>query len=145
MSKQLDVKIFYSTKRTETLKEYFKDFPEMQYRNMLKHSSTRWLSLRPCLDRLINFYDPVSKYFIDCKEADKKGKAQNVRELLQDPSTKPVLMFLSSFLKSVDRYNLLFQVKYCSFFYWSRAMGGETEAHEPHAAQNDIQCGPNCQ
>ena len=76
---------------------------------MLKHSSTHWLSLRPCLQRLVNFYEPISKYFFDCPEADKRGKAKNVRDILNQPETKPILLFLLQVLESEDKYNVFFQ------------------------------------
>ena len=66
---------------------------------------------RPCLDRLLRFYEPVTKYLIDCPEAEKRGKATSIRDTLVDPKTRPVLMFLSAVLKNVDFYNVTFQVK----------------------------------
>ncbi|XP_067949658.1 uncharacterized protein [Watersipora subatra] len=98
-----------SMPRTEELKSYFAAYPDLEYKRMLKHCSTRWLSIRPCLERLLVFYEPIMKYFIDCKEAEKRGKAKNIKEILTDPVTKPLLFFLSDTLKTVDKYNVLFQ------------------------------------
>ena len=92
------------------MKAYFQDYPELSYRKMLKHSATRWLSLKPCLQRLIDFYEPLIKYFNDCIEADKPGKAQTIRNRLNQPETRPILLFLLDAIGSVDRYNLFFQV-----------------------------------
>lgn len=43
------------TVRTEALKE-FADFSEVEYRHLLYHSRTRWLSLFPAVERLLNMY-----------------------------------------------------------------------------------------
>lgn len=79
---------------------------------MMKHCSTRWLSLTPCLDRLIRFYEPIRSYFIDCKDAEKRGKAHNIKETLINPTTKPILLFVKTMMSTVDKYNVLFQVSF---------------------------------
>ena len=51
------------TIRTESLKE-FCHFVDVEYRAILKHSSTRWLSLYPVINRLLQVYPALSSYFL---------------------------------------------------------------------------------
>lgn len=51
------------TVRVETLKE-FCDFVDIQYKEMLSHSKTRWLSLQPEIDRIISMFNVLKSYFL---------------------------------------------------------------------------------
>lgn len=50
------------TVRTEALKEYC-EFVEVEYRKLLSHSKTRWLSLFPGLTRLLQMFPALKSYF----------------------------------------------------------------------------------
>lgn len=50
------------TIRTEALKE-FCDSSEIEYRKILSHSKTRWLSLFPCINRVLQMYPALQSYF----------------------------------------------------------------------------------
>lgn len=66
------VKIYYCfniyTQRTEKFKEYC-EFVECHFQKILKHSQTRWLSLYPCVERLLTLYDAFKSYFLSQKDA----------------------------------------------------------------------------
>uniref|UniRef100_A0A8C4T0E1 Uncharacterized protein n=1 Tax=Erpetoichthys calabaricus TaxID=27687 RepID=A0A8C4T0E1_ERPCA len=51
------------TVRTESLKEYC-DFVEIDYRRMLSHSKTRWLSLFPSIERMLQMFPALKAYFL---------------------------------------------------------------------------------
>lgn len=51
------------TIRTEKLKE-FANFVEVEYRPLLHHSKTRWLSLLPCIHRFLEMYDALKSLFL---------------------------------------------------------------------------------
>jgi hypothetical protein len=51
------------TVRTEQLKEYC-DFVEIQYKKLLSHSTTRWLSLCPSISRIINMFSASKSFFL---------------------------------------------------------------------------------
>lgn len=102
-----NAKITCSTKRSEEFKSYFDD---EQYAAMLKHSPTRWLSMTPCITRLLKNFNPLKAYFTDHPESVKKGNIRTIRKILEDEKTKPLLLFLQDVLPSIDRYNKVFQV-----------------------------------
>ena len=51
------------TVRTEQLKDYCV-FVEIEYKKLLSHSVTRWLSLYPSLSRMIHMYPAIQSYFL---------------------------------------------------------------------------------
>lgn len=78
------------TVRVEELKT-FCDFVEIEYKNVLGYSKTRWLSLEPALNRFIEMYDGLKSYFLS------QNKCPNV--LLQFFNNRVSFVFLL-FLKS---------------------------------------------
>uniref|UniRef100_A0AAR2KN72 HAT C-terminal dimerisation domain-containing protein n=1 Tax=Pygocentrus nattereri TaxID=42514 RepID=A0AAR2KN72_PYGNA len=50
------------TVRTESLKEYC-DFVDVEYRRMLSHSKTRWLSLFPGIERMLQMFPALKAFF----------------------------------------------------------------------------------
>ena len=63
---ELLIDVYYyldkSTKRNKALSE-FQELCGTGTRKILKHCSTRWLSLSACVNRLIEQWEPVAKYF----------------------------------------------------------------------------------
>ena len=55
------------TVRTEALKEYC-DFVDINYKKLLSHSKTRWLSLYPGLTRLLQMYPALKSYFLSIEK-----------------------------------------------------------------------------
>lgn len=51
------------TVRTEHLKEYC-EFVDIEYRKLLSHSKTRWLSLFPGIERLLQMFPAVKSFFL---------------------------------------------------------------------------------
>lgn len=51
------------TVRVESLKSVC-EFVEIEYKPILGHSKTRWLSLLPALTRFIQVYDGLKSYFL---------------------------------------------------------------------------------
>ena len=75
-----------SSKRKEILKGY-QQFCNVQTRKILKHSSTHWLSLMKCIDRILSQYDALKSYFLSRREEKDKDKSKVVTlvEQLDDP------------------------------------------------------------
>ena len=105
---QLFVDVFYYFHHSSKRKQQFVDLwcsifstePEI----ILKHCPTRWLSLLKCVDRYLRQYDRLKSYFLSCDEAE-TVKVRNILSRLENPLTKPLLLFLSFILPSVDRFN----------------------------------------
>lgn len=56
-----------SAKRRESLKE-FCQFCDVEFREILRHVTTRWLSLNPAISRLMRFWTALRSYFISLGE-----------------------------------------------------------------------------
>lgn len=52
-----------STKNTASLKEMF-EFCELEWSEMLRHVSTRWLTLTPAVERFLKNYPTIKAYFL---------------------------------------------------------------------------------
>lgn len=52
-----------SAKRREELKS-FHEFTDCQWRELLRHVGTRWLSLNPCVERILSNYVALCSYFL---------------------------------------------------------------------------------
>lgn len=74
-----------SAQTTEKLKQCF-EFASIEYKNLLRHVPTRWLSLLPAIDRLIYSWPAVKMYFL------KKGE-KNCRKELWEFVSKGILDF----------------------------------------------------
>jgi hypothetical protein len=66
-SEAIVYKIFHyfsiSTIRTESLKE-FCSFAEVEYKSLLCHAKTRWMTLLPAMKRSVDIYDGLKAYFL---------------------------------------------------------------------------------
>ena len=51
-----------SAKRNEQLKSCY-DFYDIQYSKILKHGSTRWLTLYTAIDRMLKNFEEIKIYF----------------------------------------------------------------------------------
>ena len=115
----------HSVKRVASLREYA-DFCSIQYKSILKHTETRWLSLSRSIQRTLEMWDPLCSYFTSHREVEKQGKVRSIFELLSKPSTKLWLCFLSNILPVFDKFNLYFQTSSTSgkiSLIWSNRAG----------------------
>lgn len=109
---QLFVDVFYfffhSSKRKQLFVDNWCSFFSSEPETILKHCTTRWLSLLRCVGRYFSQYDGLKSYFLSCDESE-SSKVQSIIDRLENPLTKPILLFLSYILPSMDRFNRLFQ------------------------------------
>ena len=95
---QLFVDIFYffyhSSKRKQQFAENWRSLFSSEPSTILKHCTTRWLSLLRWVGRYIAQLDGLKTYFLLCDEA-KTAKVKKIIDSLQNPLTKPILLFLS--------------------------------------------------
>ncbi len=78
------------TKRKGVLVEYM-EFCDQDYMKVLKHSSTRWLSLERCVERCLKKYAGLKSYFLSEDFAD--ARFQQLHKAFGDPLTEVVLFF----------------------------------------------------
>ena len=71
---------------------------------ILKHCTTRWLSLLRCVNRYLAQLEGL----LSCDEAE-TSKVESILDKFQHPLTKPILLFLYFILPTMDRFNCLFQ------------------------------------
>lgn len=109
---QLFVDVFYyfyhSSKRKQEFCDLWCSLFTSEPQTVLKHCTTRWLSLLRCVGRYISQFDGLMSYFQSCSEAETR-KVVSILQRLENPLTKPLLHFLSFILPSMDKFNRLFQ------------------------------------
>ena len=83
---ELLVDIYYhfhhSVKRVTALKEYA-DFCCMEFKKVLKHCDTLWLSLTKAVNRTLEMWKPLLSYFTSHEDVEKQGKVKHKYELLK--------------------------------------------------------------
>lgn len=85
------------TIRTEQLKQ-FCDYVDVNYRALLSHSRTRWLSLMPAVERILQLWEPLKSFFHDQEKAPKI-----LVEFFKKPVSEAYLWFLHSQLSLFQR------------------------------------------
>ena len=98
-----------SSKRKEEYKEFL-EFTQVDPMKIIKHCTTRWLSLHQCVGRTLHLWPALQSYFNSHKEAEKRGRVQRVAQLLADPETKLYFQFLDFILAPLVSFNTTFQV-----------------------------------
>ena len=101
-----------SSKRKEELKE-FQEFTETPVEIILKHVSTRWLSLERCVKRMLSQWPALRAYFTSHKDCEKPGKVKRCMEGYNDPGMLLAYHFLSYALNRLNKFNALFQGEGC--------------------------------
>lgn len=99
---------FHSSKRKQEFVDNWYSLFSSEPQTILKHCPTRWLSLLRCVGRYLQQFDGLKSYFHSCGEAE-TAKVISIIKRLEHPLTKPILLFLSYILPSMDRFNRVFQ------------------------------------
>ena len=106
------VDIFYhfhhSVKRVASLQEYA-TFCEVQFKSVLSHSETRWLSMGRSIKRTLEMWDPLLSYFLSHPDVEKAGKIKSIATLLNKSKTKVYLLFLADMMDMFDKINMALQ------------------------------------
>lgn len=99
----------FSAKRKEEFKE-FCIFTDIDFLTILKHCSTRWLSLQRSVARTLELWPALKSYFLSHKESDKPGRVQKVAEYFASEEMHMYFMLLDYVLPSLNEFNTAFQV-----------------------------------
>jgi hypothetical protein len=109
---QLFVDIFYFFRNSSKRKQDFEDPWESLFTTepeiILKHCPMRWLSLPRCVGRYLKQYNGLVSYFQSCSEAE-SSKVLSIVKRLENPLTRPLLLFLSYILPSMDPFLVCFK------------------------------------
>ncbi|CAF5111813.1 unnamed protein product, partial [Rotaria sp. Silwood1] len=95
-----------SAKRLESLKEYF-EFVQVDFDVLLKHISTRWLSLLPSIERLLEKFEPVKQFFLNQPTSTKAQQVLNA--FFQNDEGLCILNFLQNVLTEIQKAELQLQ------------------------------------
>lgn len=95
-----------STKRKNTLAE-FCTFCDMQYKTIVKHVSTRWLSLELAIQCTLQQYQALKSYFLS--EDESQARFQRLRQHFDNPITEVYLMFYQAVLPCFTSFNTFLQ------------------------------------
>ena len=78
---KLDSGSHHSVKRIVSLKE-FAEFCSTEFKHILKHCDTRWLSLRRAINRMIEMWEPLLSYFTSHADVEKQGKVRTIYKIM---------------------------------------------------------------
>ena len=95
-----------STKQKNQLSE-FCDFCDVKYREVIKHVSTRWLSLELAVERALKVYAGLKSYFLSSEET--QPRFRRLKQHFENPLTEVYLMFYQAVLPSFTSINKFLQ------------------------------------
>ena len=99
-----------SSKRQNELKHFQRECG-VALSKILKHGSTRWLSLQTCVIRLLDQWEPLKRYFGEEVSCTKQphDRLRRINRFFQDNMSKLYCLFLSEVLPVFTTQNLLLQ------------------------------------
>ena len=107
---EMCIDIYYyfekSSKRKSLLGE-FADFCEVEYRQIIKHVNTRWLSLETAVRRSLDMYPALKSFFLSNSENAPRFK--RLKKLLSDPMVEVYHMFYQAILPTISVANTFLQ------------------------------------
>lgn len=99
-----------SAKRCAQLCE-IQDYFHIERKKILKLSTTRWLSMYQCVNRILELWTALLHYFRIAVVEDKLLSAENILKAMENHFTKAYLLFLKYVLNIINSFNALFQSK----------------------------------
>lgn len=97
-----------SPMRNERLRE-FQSFFKTDIHKILKPAITRWLSLKQCVDRILEQFQPLKEYFTELLFEDPSLTTDEILSTMNNQFTKIYLEFMSYVLGLMSDFNILFQ------------------------------------
>ena len=95
-----------SSKRKDVLSE-FCEFADVEYREILKHISVRWLSLERAVSRILSQYESLKSYFLS--ESDSSPRFKRLPKAFSDPMTEVNLIFFHAVMSMFTTPNKMLQ------------------------------------
>ena len=97
-----------SAKRSNEFANY-QVLADVRPHKLLHPSQTRWLSLNKAVQRLVEQWPHLRKYFNDIEPIERLTSITRIVKDMNDPSIFLILNFLKDMLPILSRFNLLFQ------------------------------------
>lgn len=97
-----------SSKRQMKLKE-FQEFFQVEIHKILAPAQTRWLSLKACVDRVLEQYIPLKAYLTETVFTDPSKTTEEMLITMNNQFTVVYLEFMSYVLSLATSFNTLFQ------------------------------------
>ncbi|XP_028402033.1 uncharacterized protein LOC114524975 [Dendronephthya gigantea] len=94
--------------RTKNFQE-FQEFFDLEKHQLLKPGQTRWLSMKMCVDRIIEQYDALKLYFTGAAVEDPTHTNDSILKSLNNKFTLAYLEFMAFNLGRFTSFNTLFQ------------------------------------
>ncbi|XP_060588036.1 uncharacterized protein LOC132743524 [Ruditapes philippinarum] len=99
----------HSSKRKEEYKD-FQMFTDTEPAKIIKHCSTRWLSLQKCVSRLLQQWPALKSYFSSHNDCETTGsRVQRCYQRLNDPMFELTYHFLTFIMEPMNDFNTAFQ------------------------------------
>ena len=100
----------YSAKRWEQFSEIQTEFEDIRPLHVLKHSTTRWLSLLRCLKRLLHQWPALHSYFdLRAEEEPNDDRVRRVAKSLKSLEVKLICRFALFALQPINKFTTVFQ------------------------------------
>lgn len=99
----------HSSKRYEEFAIVLKDFDGIAPVRVLKHCSTRWLSLERAVNRLLLLWPALFAYFNREIDNSDQDRVQRVEKAMSKVETKLLCQFVAFALKPLNKFNTAFQ------------------------------------
>lgn len=87
----------------------FQKYFQTEIHSILKPSNTRWLSLKSCVDRVLEQYPALEAYLKELVFEDPSKTSNEMLKTMNNCYTKIYLEFLSYVLSLLTEFNILFQ------------------------------------
>lgn len=109
-----------SSLRQDKLKE-FQDYFKVDIHNILSPATTRWLSLKACVDRVLEQYDVLAAYFRVEVLEDPSKVTDDILSALNNKFTRIYLEFMSYVSDCSPILTFYFNLRdlFCTFLNWT--------------------------
>ena len=98
----------HSSKRCQEFAEVLEDFEDILPVHILKHCTTRWLSLEKAIKRLLLLWPALHAYFDRQSEGNANERVRRISKFLSSVQTK---LFVAFVLRPLNSFNTAFQAK----------------------------------
>ncbi|XP_053217607.1 uncharacterized protein LOC128399830 [Podarcis raffonei] len=75
---------------------------------VLQVTDTRWLSISPCINRILSLYDTLKLHFQSVKDTEKDYSAELLYQMYSEPLNRLYLVFLQPLVQEANRLSKLF-------------------------------------